>query len=182
MLTVSSLALAAFCGVMSALALSDLLTMLRLSSTSAFFLFFSRATVPVDMPVLAAFAASHPVALFSIAAALWCSGCVLALGVWRRAEWARRGAVAMLYLLSAAAALALIFPSLVVPVPLIYNGQDIAPEFNAAVKSAAVYLRVISLAGGSLCFWWALALDRGRLRGEFSCEHSKAAAEPAPLI
>ncbi|OGS12154.1 MAG: hypothetical protein A2234_06045 [Elusimicrobia bacterium RIFOXYA2_FULL_58_8] len=163
----SALALAGLCGVMGALAVSDLATMLRLSSTSAFFLFFSRAVLPVNMPPLAAFAARHPVPLFLVAALFWLSGCVLALGVWRRAGWARRGAVAMLYLLSAAAALALLFPGMIVPAPLMYDGMSIAPEFNAAVKTAAFYLRVICLAGGGLCLWWALALDRGGLRKEF---------------
>ena len=163
----SALALAGLCGVMAALSLSDLLTLLRLSSTSTFFLFMSRATVPVEMPPLAGFAARHPGPLFAMAALLWLSGCALALGVWRRAEWARRGAVAMLYLLSAAALLALLFPSLIVPAPLVYDGVSIAPEFNAVVRSAAVYLRIVCVTGGGLCFWWALLLDRGALKGEF---------------
>ena len=181
-LSATALTLAVLCGGMAVLAVSDLITMLRLSSTSAFFLFFSRATVPVQMPAAAAFAAGHPVALFSLAAALWICGCVLALGVWRRAEWARRGAAAMLYLLSAGALLALLFPSLIVPAPLSYDGMDIAPEFNAAVKSAAFYLRVVSLAGGGLCLWWALVLDRSRIKDEFDGKTGTTAPGPVPHI
>ena len=166
-LTGTALALAGLCGVMAALAVSDLITLIRLSSTSTFYLFMSRATVPVGMPPLAAFAARRPGLLFTVAAMLWLSGCALALGVWRRAEWARRGAAAMLYLLSAAALLALLFPSLIVPAPLVYDGVSIAPEFNAVVKAMAFYLRIICVTGGGLCFWWALLLDRGALRAEF---------------
>ncbi|MEI7527306.1 MAG: hypothetical protein WCK76_00065 [Elusimicrobiota bacterium] len=166
-LTGSALALAGLCGVMAALAVSDLLTLLRLNSTSTFYLFMARATVPTEMPPLAALAARSPGLLFAVAALLWLSGCVLALGVWRRAEWARRGAAAMLYLCSATALLALLFPSLIVPAPLVYDGVSIAPEFNAAVKAMAFYLRLVSVLGGGLCFWWALLLDRGALRGEF---------------
>ncbi|HNW44182.1 MAG TPA: hypothetical protein PKI19_06735 [Elusimicrobiales bacterium] len=170
----TALALAGLCGLMFALALSDLLLLLRVSSTSAFYLFLARATVPDRMPALAAFAAGHPVALCVMGVALWLSGCVLALGVWRRAEWARRGAVAMLYLLASAALLALLFPGLIVPAQLIYDGADIAPEFNTAVRTAAVYLRIVCVGGGGLCLWWALALDRGALRAEFAREPGKS--------
>ena len=83
----------------------------------------------------------------------------------------------MLYLLSAAAGLALLFPSLIVPSPLIYNGVPIAPEFNAAVESDMVYLRVMCLAGGALCLWWALALDRGPLKAEFLMQRGKDGGE-----
>jgi len=166
-LSATALALAGLCAVMAALAVSDLVTLLRLSGTSAFYLLLARATVPPQMPPLAAFAAGHPVPLFSLAVALWGCGGVLALGVWRRAEWARRGAAAMLYLLSAAAGLALLFPSLIVPRPLFYDGAPIAPEFNAAVRSAAFHLRLVCMGAGGLCLWWALLLDRGPLREEF---------------
>lgn len=163
----TALALAGLCGVMAALAVSDLLTLLRLNSTSTFFLFLARAKVPAQMPPLAAFAARHPELLFALMALLWLSGCALALGVWRRAEWARRGAAAMLYLLSGTALLTLLFPALVVPAPLVYDGVSIAPQFNAVVKAMAFYLRLVCVLGGGLCFWWALQLDRGALKGEF---------------
>ena len=46
-------------------------------------------------------------------------------------------------------------------------GVELTPDFNAAVRAAALLVRVTSLAGGALCLWWALALDRGAVRGEF---------------
>lgn len=166
-LSVSALAAGGICGLMAALNLSDLITLLRLSSTSAFFLFLSRAAVPAEMPPVAAFAVDHPVAVFALTSALWAAGCVLALGVWRRGEWARRGAAAMLYLLAAAAGLALLFPNLIIPRPLFYQGVSIAPEFNAVVKAAAFYLKSAAAAGGALCLWGALVLDRSSARLEF---------------
>lgn len=169
-LTGVTLALAGLCAVLSALTISDLVTLLRLASTSAFVLFMGRSTVPVGMPALAAFAAERPVPLFFLAALLWLSGLVLALGVWRRREWARRGATGMLYLFSAAAALAMLFPTLIVPAPLIYDGVSIAPEFNAAVTTASFYLRAACAVGGGLCFWCARLLDRGTLKAEFNAE------------
>jgi len=166
-LSAAALVLAGLCGAMTALTIYDLVTFARLASTSAFSLFMSRATVPVVMPPLAAFAAERPGPLFLLAALLWLSGFAFALGVWRRAEWARRGAAAMLYLLSAAAGLVMLFPSLIVPAPLIYDGVAVAPEFNAVVKTVAFFLRAAGAAGGGLCFWCARALDRAALKAEF---------------
>lgn len=163
----TALGLAALSGLMALLSLSDLLTLLRLNSSAAFFSYMARGRVPVVMPPLAAFAAERPVALFAFGACFWASACAVALGVWRRAGWARRGALWMLYLLSAAALLLLLFPWLAVPRPLYYDGQPIAPDFNALVRKTAFVLRLLCVTGGGLCFWWALLLDRGPLKSEF---------------
>jgi len=152
--------------------ISDLITLLQLSSTSAFNLLLARATVPVNMPPLAAFAANHPVPLFSMTAALWISGCVLALGVWRRAEWARRGAVAMLYVLSAGRGTGAPVPSLIVPAPLIYGGVSIAPEFNAAVRSAALSLRWSCMIGEGCASGGRWRSTAARLKPEFGNERT----------
>ena len=103
----------------------------------------------------------------------WTSGLILALGVWGRREWARSGAAAMLYLLSAAGLLLLLFPWLAIPRPLFYGDVPLSPEFNAAVGTAALAARLGALLAGSLSLWWALALDRGGLRKEFSGTGSK---------
>ncbi|PJA15149.1 MAG: hypothetical protein COX65_04445, partial [Elusimicrobia bacterium CG_4_10_14_0_2_um_filter_56_8] len=113
--------------------------------------------------------------VFAFSFFFWVSGFVLAVGIWGRKEWARRGAVYMLYLLSAAALLLLLFPWLAVPRPLFYGGISLAPEFNDAVRAAAFIARVGSLLAGALCLWWALAMDRGALKKEF-----QAAAAAAP--
>ena len=162
-----ALGLAVVCGFLAAQAISDLSLMLSLYSSPAFRISMSSSTVPVEMPPLAAFVSDHMRIFFSVMALLWLSGFILALGIWRRGEWARRGAVPMLYLLSAASFLAMIFPSLIIPSPLMYAGVSIAPKFNEAVRTAALYLRIISVTCGSLFLWWALALDRGAARLEF---------------
>ena len=79
----------------------------------------------------------------------------------------------MLYLLTAAALLLLLFPWLAVPRPLYYEGVSVAPEFNAAVKAAAFLARALALLGGVFSLWWALALDRGALRLEFKPDEGR---------
>jgi len=176
-LTGTALGLAAVGGVMALLSISDLVTLLRLNSSAAFFSYMAKGKVPVVMPPLAAFAAERPVALFAFGASFWASACALALGVWRRAAWARSGALWMLSLLTAAALLLLLFPGLAVPRPLYYDGQPIAPEFNTLVRRTAFALRLLCVTGGGLCLWWAHLLSRGRLRAEFPPDNG---APPAP--
>ena len=172
-----ALGAAAVCGLMALKAVADLFTFLQVFSTPAFFLALARSTVPVEMPPLAGFIVRHMRLVFIFSVFFWFSGCALALGVWGRREWARRGAATMLYLLSAAALLLLLLPWLAIPRPLVYDGVSLAPEFNAAVRAAAFMARITALLAGSLCLWWALALDRGPLRGEF-----KSGVERAPGI
>lgn len=166
-LSAAALATAAVCGFMAARAAFDLATFLKVFSTPAFFLALARAQLPVELPPVAALLAGHIRSAFVFALFFWLSGLTLAAGVLRRKEWARRGAVAMLYLLSAAALLLLLFPWLVVPRQLVYEGLSLAPDFNDAVRVAAFFARTAALLLGSLCLWWALALDRGGLRKEF---------------
>lgn len=166
-LSAASLAAAAVSAAMTLKAARDLFTLLDVFSTPAFFLVLAKATVPAQMPPVAVMLTRNIRSVFVFALIFWLSVTVMALGVWLRREWARRGAVWMLYLLAAAALLLVVFPWLVVPRPLFYEGASVAPEFNAAVKSAAFLARTLSFLLGSLCLWWALALDRGRLRGEF---------------
>jgi len=165
----SGLALAAAtgCGGFWLVAARDLYIFFEISSTQAFLLEMAHSTVPAEMPPLAGFLVRHMRLAFIFPVVFWFSGFILALGVWRRREWARRGAAYMLYLLSAIALLLLLFPGLAIPRQLYYNGVSLAPEFNAAVRSAGFIARITALLGGSLCLWWALALDRGALREEF---------------
>jgi len=166
-LSAVSLAAATVSGGMAIKAMLDLFTLMDVFSTPAFFLDLARSTVPAQMPPLAVMLTRNIRSVFVFSLVFWLSAAVLALGVWLRREWARRGAVWMLYLLAAAALLLLFFPGLLVPRPLFYEGVSVAPEFNAAVKAAAFLARALSFLLGSLCLWWALALDRGRLKGEF---------------
>jgi len=166
-LSASALAAAAVCGFMAAKAALDLLTLMDVFSTPAFFLGLAQAQLPVEMPPMAVLIARNMRSVFVFALFFWLSGFTLAAGVLRRREWARRGAAAMLYLLSAAALLLLLFPWLVVPRQLVYEGLSLAPDFNDAVRVAAFFARTTALLLGSLCLWWALALDRGELRKEF---------------
>jgi hypothetical protein len=166
-LSAGALAAAAACAVMALKAGGDLLTLLEVFSTPAFYLSLARSTLPVQMPPLAGFLARHMRLFFVFSVLFWASGLALALGLWARREWGRRGAYLMLYLLAAAGLLLLLFPGLVVPGPLEYGGVSLAPEFNAAVKLAARLLRLGAFVGGGLCLWGALALDRGPVKSEF---------------
>jgi len=166
-LSAGALGAAAACAVMAFKAGRDLLTLLDAFSTPAFHLSMARSLLPVNMPPLAGFMVEHIRLFFLFSLLFWASGLALALGVWARREWARRGAFVMLYLLAAAALLLLLFPWLAVPRPLEYGGVSLAPEFNASVNLAARLLRLGAFAGGGLCLWGALALDRGPLRREF---------------
>lgn len=165
-LSVTALTLGCVCGQVAFFSISDLILMLRLSSTSAFNLFMMRSLVPVDMPPLAAFAVDHPVVIFVLSAAFWLAGCVLSLGVWRRKEWARVGAAAMLYLVSGAALIVVIYPALIVPKPFIYDGVELAPEFNAAVFRAAFLLRSAAACLMVVALWWARLLEK-KFKPEF---------------
>ncbi|MDA8131449.1 MAG: hypothetical protein M0011_08110 [Elusimicrobia bacterium] len=162
-----TLAAGAACAVMAARAALDLLTLLEVLSTPAFYLSLVRSTLPVDMPPLAALMVRHTVLFFVFMLLFWSSGLGLALGVLARKEWARRGAVWMLYLNAAAALLVMGYPWLAVPRPLMYGDVPLAPDFNAAVKTAAAVLRAVSTLHGGLCLWGGMALDRGAARKEF---------------
>lgn len=166
-LSAGALAVAAVCAVMAIKAGLDLLTLLDVFSTPAFYLGLAGATLPVEMPPLAAFMVRNMRVFFVFSLLFWLSGLALALGVWARKEWGRRGAAWMLYLVSAAALLLLLYPWLAIPRPLMYGEVSLAPEFNNAVKAAAFFARLGSFLGGGLCLWAALALDRGPLRREF---------------
>ncbi len=162
-----ALGAAALCGIMAVKAAYDLFTLLEVFSTPAFYLALAKATVPMEMPPLAGLMIHNMRSVFVFSLFFWLSGLVLALGVRARQDWARSGAVAMLYLLSAAALLLLLYPWLAIPRPLFYGEVSLAPEFNASVKAAAYAARIIALLLGSLCLWWALALDRSDLGKEF---------------
>lgn len=166
-LSAGALAAAAACAAMSAQAARDLLTLLDVFATPAFYLALANSTLPVEMPPLASFMVRHMRLFFVFSLLFWLSGLALALGVWARREWARQGACWMLYLLSSAALLLLVYPWLAIPKPLFYGGISLAPEFNGAVRVAAFAARAGSFLGGGLCLWWALVLDRGPLRREF---------------
>jgi hypothetical protein len=166
-LSILALGCAAAAAVMSALAVRDLLTLLSVFGSPAFYLGLVHATLPVEMPPLAGLIVRHARPFFAFLVLFWVSALTLSLGTWARREWARRGAAAMLYLLAGAALLLLLYPWLAVPRPLMYEGVSIAPEFNATVKAAAFAARAAAFAGGGICLWWALALDRGELKGEF---------------
>jgi hypothetical protein len=166
-LSAASLAAAAVSGLMALKAARDLFTMLGVFSTPAIYLSLASAKVPYGMPPLAALLTRNIRLAFFFALVFWFSAFALAAGIWLRREWARRGAVWGLYLLAAAALLLLVYPWLAVPRPLYYAGIPIAPEFNAAVLSAAAFARILALAVGGVCLWWALALDRGGLKNEF---------------
>ena len=167
MLSSLSLAAAAVSGYLVFKSGTELFSFLEMYSTPAFSLGLAKATLPVEMPPLARILARDMRAAFTFAFVFWLSGFVLALGVFLRKEWARRGACWMLYLLSAAALLLLLFPGLAIPRPLVYGGVSLAPEFNAVVRAAAFSARIAALLAGGLCLWWALALDRGGLKKEF---------------
>ena len=162
-----ALAAAAVCGLMFFKAAVDLILFLTVFATPAFFLALARSTVPVEMPPLAGLIVHNIRSVFVFFVFFWLSGFALAAGVWGRREWARRGAAAMLYLLSAAAMLLLLFPWLAIPRPLFYAGVAPAPEFNLAVAAAAFMARITALLAGGICLWWALALDRSGLKEEF---------------
>lgn len=166
-LTALSLACAAASAVMTAKAGRDLLTLLDVFSTPAFYLGLAQSTLPVDMPPLAGFIVRHMRLFFVFSLLFWCSGLALSLGVWARKEWGRRGAYSMLYLLAAASLLLLFYPWLAVPKPLMYGGVSLAPEFNDAVRAAAHAVRLAAFLGGGLCLWGALLLERGRVKAEF---------------
>lgn len=166
-LSAGALGVAAVCALMSVRAARDLLTLLDVFSTPAFYLSLARATLPVDMPPLASFMVKHMKLFFSFSLLFWLSGLGLSLAVWARREWGRRGAVWMLYLLFAASLLMALYPWLAVPKPFMYNGVSLAPDFNAAVGAAAAAVRAFGLVLGAVFLWWALALDRGRARSEF---------------
>jgi hypothetical protein len=173
-LSAGAAAAAVVSGLMAVKATGDLFTLLEAFGSPAFFLSLAKSTVPTQMPPLAGLLTRNIRSAFAFALVFWTSAFILAVGVWLRKEWARRGAVWMLYLLTAAALLLLLFPWLAVPRPLYYGGVSLAPEFNTAVKAAAFFARMLSLLGGSLCLWWALALDRGGLRKEFGPVDYKA--------
>jgi hypothetical protein len=139
-------------------------------SSPVFFMSLAGSTAPVGMPPLAALLIDHIRAAFVFAFFFWLSLFALSVGVWLRRDWARRGAVWMLYLLSAAALMLLLFPWLVIPRPLVYGEIQLAPEFNSAVMTAAFFSRIVSAAAGAVFLWWALVLDRGPLRREFHRE------------
>lgn len=167
-LSALALAAAACAGFMAVSAGRDLLTLLNVFGTPAFYLGLARATLPTEMPPLAGLIVRHMRLFFLFSFFFWVSALALSAGVWARKEWARRGAAAMLYLLAAAALLLLLFPWLAVPKPLMYGGVSLAPEFNDTVRAAAFVARVTAFLGGGICLWWALLLDRGGLRREFA--------------
>ena len=167
-LSACSLAAAALCAAMTVKAARDLWMLLQVLSAPAFYLSLRHATLPMEMPPLAAFIVGHARLFFAFLLSFWLSGLVLAAGVWARREWARRGAVWLLYLAAAAALLLLVQPWLAIPKPLMYGGISLAPEFNDAVRIAAFFARFAAAVCGALALWWALLLDRGALKREFS--------------
>lgn len=166
-LSAAYLAAAVLSGGLALSSLADLITILDFYSAPVLLPFMHGAVQPVNMPPLAQLMVRHSKLFFAFFPLFWLSACVLALGLLRRAEWARRGAAAMLYLLAAAALLVFLYPWLVVPRPLMYGEVSLAPAFNAGVRVAAYLARLLAFAAGGLCLWWGLALDRGRARAEF---------------
>lgn len=166
-LSACALAAGAISCAMGAKAIYDLFTMLGAFSMPTIYMSLAGATLPYGAPPLAILLVRHVKLFFFFGALFWCSAAVLSAGVWLRREWARRGAVLTLYALSGAALLVLLYPWVAVPKPLYYGGVPIVPEFNSAVKTAALALRALAFLAGGVCLWWALALDRTGLKTEF---------------
>lgn len=166
-MSAAALATAAVCAGMTVKAAAELLTMLEVFSSPLFYMSLAQTRVAAEIPPLAAFMMHNMRLFFLFSLLFWLSGLALALGVWARREWGRRGACWMLYLTAAAALMLLAYPWLVVPKPLIYKGFSVAPEFNSAVKAAAFAARLGAFLCGGLSLWGALALDRGALKSEF---------------
>ena len=92
----------------------------------------------------------------------------LGFGVLRRAKWGRGGFTALLYLGAAVLFLLFLFPRLIVPKPLFYQGVALAPEFNAAVKAAGLWLQVFCGPGAALSLWLARKFESEEIKREFN--------------
>lgn len=143
-------------------------TLISMFSSPAFQLSMAHATVPVEMPPAAVFLVRHTRGFFFFSLIMWLSVTALGFGVLRRAKWGRGGFTALLYLGAAVLFLLFLFPELIVPKPLFYQGVSLAPEFNAAVKTAKLWLQVFCGAGTALFFWLARKFESEDIKEEFN--------------
>ena len=143
-------------------------TLISIFSSPAFQLSMAHATVPVEMPPAAVFLVQHTRGFFFFALIMWLSVTALGFGVLRRAKWGRGGFTALLYLGAAGLCLLFLFPELIVPKPLFYHGVSPAPEFNAAVKAARLWLQVFCGLGAALGLWLAKKFESEEIKKEFN--------------
>jgi len=143
-------------------------TLISMVSSPAFQLSMARATVPVEMPPAAVFLVRHTRGFFFFSLIMWLSVTALGFGVLRRAKWGHSGFTALLYLGAAVLFLFFLFPELIVPKPLFYRGVSLAPEFNAAVKTAKLWLQVFCGLGAALGLWLARKFGNEEIKKEFN--------------
>ena len=143
-------------------------TLISMFSSPAFQLSMARATVPVEMPPAAVFLVRHTRGFFFFSLIMWLSVTALGFGVLRRTKWGRSGFTALLYLGAAVLFLLFLFPELIVPKPLFYQGVSLAPEFNAAVKADKIWLQIFCGLGTALVFWLARKFESEEIKKEFN--------------
>jgi hypothetical protein len=142
-------------------------TLVSMFLSPAFQLSMARATVPGEMPPAAVFLVRHPRGFFLFSLIMWLSITALGVGVFRRAKWGRGGFTALLYIGAAVLSLLFLFPELIVPKPLFYQGVSLVPEFNAAVKAARLWLQVFCGPVAALFFWLARKFESEEIKKEF---------------
>lgn len=163
-----------FGGCHSVRAAYDNFTLADMFSSPSFLLGLAGSTLPVNMPPLALLVTANIHLVF--AAYLLASLCVCStgIGLLLRKAWALTAARRLFYVAAACCFVVFLFPGLLVPKPLVYEGVQLAPEFNAAVGTMKTQLRIATALLGSLLFLAAHWFNRPGIREEFCPGSSEA--------
>ena len=154
-------------GYHAARAAYDNITLTSMFSSPSFLLGLAGSVLPVELPPLARLAAAHIRLVFAgyffVSLSVFAAG----LGLLFRKPWALVFTRWFFFFAAACCFAVLVVPGLLVPGPLVMDGRELAPEFNAAVGMMRTQVRVVSALLCSVFFLAARRFSRPEIRSEF---------------
>ena len=154
-------------GYHAARAAYDNITLAAMFSSPGFMLGLAGSSLPVELPPLARLAAENIRLVFVAYLLVSLAACVTGVGLLLRKAWALAAARRFFFLAAACCFAVFLGPGLLVPKPLIRDGISLAPEFNAAVGTMKIYLRLVTALLCPAFFWAALRSGRPQITSEF---------------
>ena len=120
----------------------------------------NNSLVPENMPPFAEFSILHPVLLSVFIVIILLEAAVISFGVWRGLAWARVSSVYFFYIIAFICLAFIIFPGFILPKPIIRNGIDAFPEFNAGVAHLSHIMRIAAAVLCALCIYLARFFEK----------------------
>lgn len=159
-LAVIAAALSLFFAISALFAAIDTYDWFLYSNSISYRLTLNDSIVPENLPPFAEFSLMHPVLLSAFIFVILLESAVISFGIWRGRAWARISAVYSFYVFALLCLAFIVFPSFILPNPILRNGTDAFPEFNAGVARLSMIMRIAAAILCSFCIFAARFFEK----------------------